>query len=135
MDQNMFQKVDAFRYLYKNPQKEIRTTIQKMDEELEASLNYKEKLWTRSLDMVDVNMIKMYNAQGEFESALNSIGGRQNELIKFDARMMEWFTLKMLGDGIVERPQASISDFSPSQGAYQYESVNLKPSKSHRKNK
>ena len=44
-------------------------------------------------------MIRMYNAQGEFESALNSIGGIHNELIKYNARMMEWFTLKILGDG------------------------------------
>ena len=43
---------------------------------MEASLNYKEKLWTESLDMVNANMIRMYNAPGEFEGALNSIGGR-----------------------------------------------------------
>ena len=106
-----------------------------MDEELEASLNYREKLWTESLDVVNANTIRMYNAQGEFESAMNSIRGRQNELIKYNARMMEWFTLKMSRDGTVERPQASIPNFSPSQGAYQYEPINLKPSKSHRKKK
>ena len=52
---------------------------------MEATLNYSEKLWTESLDMVNSNLIKMYNAQGEFEGALNSIGGRQNELIRFNA--------------------------------------------------
>ena len=36
----------------------------------------------KSLDLVNANMIKMYNAQGEFEGALNFIGLRQNELIK-----------------------------------------------------
>ena len=71
MKQNMLQKAYAFGYLYKEHQKEIRATIWKRDEELEASLNYREKLWTKSLDMVNSNMIKMYNAQGEFESALN----------------------------------------------------------------
>ena len=135
MEQNLLQKADFFGYLYKEHQKEIKATIQKRDEELEASLNYREKLWTESLDMVNANMIRMYNAQGEFESALNSIRGRQNELIKYNARMMEWFTLKMSGERTAKRPQASIPDFSPSQGAYQYELVNLKPSKSHRKKK
>ena len=48
-------------------------TIQKRDEEKEASLNCRKKLWTESLDMVNSNMIKMYNAQGEFEGSLNSI--------------------------------------------------------------
>ena len=62
---------------------------------METSLNYREKLWIESIDMVNVNMIKMYNAQGDFESALNSIGDRQNELIRTNTLMLEWFTLKM----------------------------------------
>ena len=62
MEQNLLQKADVFGYLYKEHQKEIRTTIQKRDEELEASLNYREKLWAESLDMVNANMIRMYNA-------------------------------------------------------------------------
>ena len=53
----MLQKADAFGYLYKEHQKGIRATIQKRDEKMEASLNYREKLWTESLDM-----IKMYKA-------------------------------------------------------------------------
>ena len=55
---------------------------------MEASLNYREKIWIESVDMVNANMIIMYNAQGEFKSALNSIGGRYNELITYNARMM-----------------------------------------------
>ena len=90
----MIQKEDAFGYLYKENQKEIRATIQKRDEELEASLNYRENLWTKSLDMVNANLIRMYNAQGEFKGALNSIRGRQNELIKQNAIMQEWMALK-----------------------------------------
>ena len=62
MEQNILQKAEAFGYLYKEHQKEIRVTLQMRDEEMEASLNYREKLWTKSLDMVNVNMIKMYNA-------------------------------------------------------------------------
>ena len=98
MEQNLLQKADAFCYLYKEHQKEIRTTIQKRDEEMEASLNYKEKLWIDSLDMCNSNMIKMYNSQGEFEGALNSIEGNQNELIKLNVSMLEWFTNKLEGD-------------------------------------
>ena len=59
---------------------------------MEASLNYKEKLWTESLDMVNSNMIKMYNAQGEFEGSLSCIGERQNEMIRSNAKMLEWMT-------------------------------------------
>ena len=53
MEQNLLQKAEAFGYLYKEHQKEIRATIQKRDEELESILNYKEKLWTESINLVN----------------------------------------------------------------------------------
>ena len=43
MEKNLLQKVDAFGYLYKEHQKEIRTLIKKRDKELEGTLNYREK--------------------------------------------------------------------------------------------
>ena len=97
---------------------------------MEAALNYTEKLWVESLDMVNSNKIKMYNAQGEFEGSLNSIGGRENEMIRSNARMLEWMTNQLLGDRIAEKPSSSISNFTPSQAGYQYEPINLKTSKS-----
>ena len=102
---------------------------------MEASLNYREKLWIDSLDICNSNMRNMYNAQGEFEGALNSIGGRQNELIKINSRMLKWFTNKLARDKTTKQPQASISVFTLSQAGHQYELVNLKPSKSQRKKK
>ena len=62
MAQNMLQKVDVFRYLYKEHQNEIKATIQKRDEKMETSLNYREKLSTESLYMVNANKVQMYNA-------------------------------------------------------------------------
>ena len=90
MEQNMLQKVDAFGYLYKEHQKETSLLIENRDKEMEATLNYREKLWTKSLDMINNNLIKMYSAQGEFEGVLNSIGQRQDDLIKQLALSMEW---------------------------------------------
>ena len=52
MEQNLLQKADVFGYLYKEHQKEIKATIQRRDEEMEASLNYRENLWTESLDIM-----------------------------------------------------------------------------------
>ena len=60
MEQNMLQKAEAFGYLYKEHQNEIKATIQRRDEELESTLNYREKPLIESLDMVNVNLIKMY---------------------------------------------------------------------------
>ena len=44
MEKNFLQKADGFGYLYKEHQKEIRNTIQMRDEEMAASMNYREKL-------------------------------------------------------------------------------------------
>ena len=62
MEKNMLQKTDAFRYLYKEHHKEIRALIEKRDKELEGTLNYREKCWTESLDMINKNLIKIYSA-------------------------------------------------------------------------
>ena len=69
-----------------------------MDKELEGTLNYKEKCWTKTLDMINKNLIKIYSAQGEFEGTLNSIGQRQNEIIKKLALTMEWSVLNRSGE-------------------------------------
>ena len=82
---------DAFGYLYKEHKKEIRLLMEQRDKEMEATLNYRKKLWTESLDMINNNLIKMYSAQGEFEGTQNSIGQRQDDLIKKMALSMEWY--------------------------------------------
>ena len=61
MEKNLLQKVDAFGYLYKEHQKEIRLMIEKIDKDMEGTLNYKEKCWTIRLDMINNNLIKMYS--------------------------------------------------------------------------
>ena len=55
MEKNLLQKAYVFRYLYNEHPKDIKPTIQKRDEELESTLNYREKLWNDSLDMVNAN--------------------------------------------------------------------------------
>ena len=70
-----------------------------MDKELEGTLNYREKCWTKSLDMINKNLIKMYSAQGEFEGTLNYIGQRQSEMIKQLALTMELSVLNRSGEG------------------------------------
>ena len=62
MEKNLLQKSDAFGYLYKEHQKEIRTLIKKKDKEIKGTLNYREKCWTESLNMINKNLLKMYSA-------------------------------------------------------------------------
>ena len=55
MKKNLLQKADAFGYLYKEHQKEIRALIEKRDKELEGTLNYRKKCLTENLDMINNN--------------------------------------------------------------------------------
>ena len=61
MEKNMLQKASTFGYLYKEHHKEIRLLIEKRDKEMKGILNYREKCWTESLDMLNNNLIKMYS--------------------------------------------------------------------------
>ena len=99
MEKNLLRKAVAFGYLYKEHQKEIRLLIKKRDKELEGALNYREKCWNESLDMINNNLLKMYSAQGEFEGTLNSIEQRKNDLIKKMALSMEWSAFNRSEEG------------------------------------
>ena len=103
---------------------------------MEGTLNYREKLWTESLDMVNNNLIKMYFAQGEFKGTLNSIGQRQDDLIKQMALSMEWSALYKEEGSKARRPLVQLPEFSPSSAGYKFEPLNLNcPDKYDRKKK
>ena len=103
-----------------------------MDKELEGTLSYREKCWTESLDMINKNLIKMYSAQGEFEGTLNSIGQRQNDMIKQLDLNMDWSVLNRSGEGNKSRqPQVQIHELSPSVVGYKLDPINLPSSHRH----
>ena len=97
---------------------------------MESILNYREKLWIENIDLVNQNLVKMYQAQGEFEQSLNSIGQRQSELRKQTIRMQEWYLFYRNGEGSTLKQEPSIPEFTPSNASYKSEAVNLKPSRS-----
>ena len=82
--------------------------------------------------MINKNLIKMYSVQVEFEGTLNSIGQRQNYMIKQLALTMEWSVLNISGEGRKSRqPQVQIPEFSPSAAGYKLDQVNLPSSHRH----
>ena len=74
------------------------------------------------------NLVKMYQAQGEFKQSLNSIGQRQNEIIKKNIIMQKWYLFDRIREGSTPKPEPSIHEFTPSNAGYKFEAVNLKPS-------
>ena len=78
----------------------------------------------------------MYSAQGEFEGTLNSIGQRQNDMIKKLPLTMEWSILNKSGEGSKSRqPQVQIPEFSHSIAGYKLDPVNLPSSHRHDRKK
>ena len=75
--------------------------------------------------MINNNLIKMYSAQGEFEGTLNSIGKRQDDLIKKMAISMEWSVFNKEEGSKANRPPVKFPEFSPSSAGYKLEPVNL----------
>ena len=103
---------------------------------MEVTLNYREKLWNESLDMVNNNLIKMYFAQCEFEGTLNSIGQRQDDLIKQMTLSMVWSAFNKEEGSKARRPLVQFSEFSHSFAGYKFEPLNLNhPNKNDRKKK
>ena len=99
---------------------------------MEGTLNYREKCWTQSLDMINNNLVKMYPIQGEFEGTLNSIGKRQNDLIKKMALSMEWSAFNKSEEGSrSKQPKVQILEFSSSAASYKVQPVNLHSSHRH----
>ena len=73
------------------------------------------------------NLVKMYQAQGEFEQSLNSIGQRQSELFKKKIKMQEWYLFDRIGDGSTPKPEHSIPEFTPSNASYKFEAMTSSP--------
>ena len=63
---------------------------------------------------------------------MNSIGQRQNDMIKQLALTMEWSVLNRSGEGSkLRQPQVQIPEFSPSAARYKLDPVNLPSSHRH----
>ena len=61
------------------------------------------------------NMIKMYQAQGEFEGSLNFVGKRQNKLIRQHTLTQEWYLFNKGAISSAGKLESSIPEFTPSQ--------------------
>ena len=63
---------------------------------------------------------------------MNSIGQRQNDMIKQLALTMEWSVLNRSGEGSkLRQPQVQIPEFSPSAARYKLDPVHLPSSHRH----
>ena len=76
MEANMLQKVEGFKYLYKEQFKEFGKLVEKRDKELEMDNNYRHKLWNDSLDQVNSNLVNIHNVLTELEGSMNKLAHR-----------------------------------------------------------
>ena len=67
MEASMLQKVEGFKYLYKEKFKEFGKLMEKRDKELDMDKNYWQNLWNDSLDQVNSNLVNIHNVITELE--------------------------------------------------------------------
>ena len=81
LEGSMLQKVEGFKYLYKEQFKEFGKLVEKRDKELEMDNNYKKKLRNEILDQVNSNLVNTHTMLTKLEGTMNNISMRQDELI------------------------------------------------------
>ena len=81
LEGSMLQKVEGFKYLYKEQFKEFGKLVEKRDKELEMDNNYKKKLRNEILDQVNSNLVNIHTMLTKLEGTMNNISMRQDELI------------------------------------------------------
>ena len=81
MEASMLQKVEGFKYLYKEQFKEFGKLMEKRDKELEMDNNYRHKLWNDSQNQANSNLVNIHNVLTELEGSVNNLGSRQDQLV------------------------------------------------------
>ena len=74
MEDNMLRKIQAFKYLYKEPFKEFGKLMKDIDKELEDNDVYRRKFLHESLDLINKNLSDMLSCISELESTVNKMG-------------------------------------------------------------
>ena len=131
METSMFQKVEGFKYLYKEQFQEFGKLMEKRDKELEMNNNYRKKLWNDSLDQMNSNLVNIHNVLTEFEGSMNTMGIRQDQLITLVEYTNDYFLFNKEEPPAKENLYISITKFPPSLASFNLEPPNLKTSKSY----
>ena len=107
--------------------------MEKRGKDLEMDNNYKLKLWNDSLDQVNSNLVNMHNVIIELEGSMNTLGGRQDELITLVEYTNDYCLLNREEPTKKDKPNISIPKFPPSLATFNLEPLNLKTSKSYKR--
>ena len=83
LEGNMLEKIQAFKYLYKEQFKEFGKLMKDRDKELKDNDVYRRKIWHESLDLINKNLSDMLGCISELEKTVNQMGVKQDTLISF----------------------------------------------------
>ena len=133
MKASMLQKVEGFKYLYKEQFNEFGKLMEKRDKELEMDNNYRHKLWNDSLDQVYSNLVNMHNMLTEVEGSMNTLGIRQDQFITLVEYTNNYCLFNKEEPPEKEKPNISIPKFPPSLDSFNLEPPNLKTFKSYKR--
>ena len=130
---SMLQKVEGFKYIYKEQFKEFGKLIENKDKELEMDNNYRQKLWNDSLDEVNSNLVNIHNVLTKLEGFVDNMGSRQDHLVTLVEYTNDFFLFNRKEPPEKEKPDISIPKFPPFLATFNLEPPNLKTSKSYKR--
>ena len=109
--------------------------MKERDMELEDNIVYRQKIWHKSLDLVNKNLSNMLSVIAEVESTVNRVGQKQDTLIA----IVE-FTNDLVTTGKEEalekkRPDITFQKFSPCLVSFDLDPPNIIPPKSYKRRK
>ena len=133
MEASMLQKVEGFKYIYKEQIKEFGKLMEKRDKELEMDNNYRHKLWNNNLYQVNSNLVNVHNVLTKLEGYVNNLGSREDHLVTLVEYTNDYYLFKREEPPAKEKPNISIPKYPPSLATFNLGPLNLKTSKSYKR--
>ena len=135
MEGNMLKKIQAFKYLYKEQFKEFGKLMKDRDKELEDIDVYRRKIWHKSLDLINKNLLDMLSCISELESTVNKMGLKQGTLINLVNLTNDLISIDKVEPtpSEMKRPDIAFSKFSPCLASFDLDPPNIIPNKSDKR--
>ena len=82
MEAKTMEQIKGFKFLYMSLFKDFEKKMKDRDQELDDNDAFKIKIWLENLDLINNNLSKFLEVMTEMERTMNTLGMRQDDLVK-----------------------------------------------------
>ena len=133
MEGNMQEKIQAFKYLYKEQFNEFGKLMKDRDKELKDNDVYRRKILHESLDLINKNLSDMLGCISELEKTVNQMGVKQDTLINFVDLTNDSTDKVEPTPSEKKRPYMTFSKFSLCLASFDLDPLNIIPKNSYKR--